>query len=611
MKNGFLKLANVTPRVYLGSVCDNINEIKKALKNIDADIVTFPELAVTGYSLGDLFYASDIINEAEVAIKDFLNTNKFNGIVIMGAPVKIDNALYNCAIVIQKDVILGIVPKTFLPNFGEFREKRWFKSDYDFDSVIYADLEVPFGNIKFIDEYNKVKFGVEICYDMFAPISMSSIYAINGCNLIFNIAASDEVVGKDSSRRSFIQSKSKECACIYSYTSTGLTDSTSTCLFGGARVVAANGKLLNSAELYKMDTDIMYTICDIDKINYARDRFIALNDSIGVVDTYIQNVFFTLPEKEYLPIVDQTPYVPKENIKESFETIANILELALARRIEVTNSKTVVVGISGGLDSTLTLLTAYKAFKRLKKDVKDIIAITMPGLGTSTRTKTNADVLMETLGVTRREISIEKAVLGHFKDINHDENDINVTYENAQARIRTLILMNVANDNGGIVLGTGDMSEIALGWATYNGDQMSMYNTNCNIPKTLVRFMVKAYADYEFKNCKDTLYDIIATPISPELKKDQKTEDSVGKYEINDFILYNYLENGYTVDKISYLLGKAFDIDSSSYIKNFFNRFYSQQFKREASPDGIRVFDMALDPRSGFVMPSDVVRRIK
>ncbi|MCR5307402.1 MAG: NAD(+) synthase [bacterium] len=611
MKNGFLKLANVTPRVYLGSVCDNIKEIKKALKNIDADIVTFPELAVTGYSLGDLFYASDIINEAEVAIKDFLSTNKFNGIVIMGAPVKIDNALYNCALVIQKDVILGIVPKTFLPNFGEFREKRWFKSDYDFDSVIYADLEVPFGNIKFIDEYNKVKFGVEICYDMFAPISMSSIYAINGCNMIFNIAASDEVVGKDSSRRSFIQSKSKECCAIYSYTSTGLTDSTSTCIFGGARVVAANGKLLNSAELYKMDTNIMYTICDIDKINYARDRFIALNDSIGVVDTYIQTVFFTLPEKEYLPAIDQTPYVPKENIKESFETIANILELALARRIEVTNSKTVVVGISGGLDSTLTLLTAYKAFKRLKKDVKDIIAITMPGLGTSTRTKTNADVLMETLGVTRREISIEKAVLGHFKDINHDENDINVTYENAQARIRTLILMNVANDNGGIVLGTGDMSEIALGWATYNGDQMSMYNTNCNIPKTLVRFMVKAYADYEFKNCKDTLYDIIDTPISPELNKDQKTEDSVGKYEINDFILYNYLENGYTTDKISYLLEKAFDIDSSSYIKNFFNRFYSQQFKREASPDGVRVFDMALDPRSGFVMPSDVVRRIK
>ncbi len=235
----------------------------------------------------------------------------------------------------------------------------------------------------------------------------------------------------------------------------------------------------------------------------------------------------------------------------------------------------------------------------------------MPGLGTSVRTKTNADVLMERLGVTRKEISIEKSVLSHFKDINHDENDINITYENAQARMRTLILMDVANDNNGIVLGTGDMSEIALGWATYNGDHMSMYNTNCNIPKTLVRFMVKCYADYIFKDCKDTLYDIIDTPISPELKKDQKTEDSVGKYEINDFILYNYLENGYTVDKITYLLGKAFDIDGEAYIKNFFNRFYVQQFKREASPDGIRVFDMALDPRSGFVMASDVVRRIK
>lgn len=611
MKNGFIKLANVTPKVYLGDVKSNIEEIKKALKKIDADIVTFPELAITGYSLGDLFYSNDIINEAEEAIKDFLKTNKFNGIVIMGAPVKIDNSLYNCALVIQKDIILGIVPKTFLPNMGEFREKRWFKTDYDFDSVLYADLEVPFGMIKFIDELNKIKFGVEICYDMFAPISMSSVYSINGCNMIFNIAASDEVYGKDESRRNFILAKSKECCAIYSYTSTGLTDSTSSCIFGGARIVASNGNLVNKSDLYKLDTDIMYSICDIDKINSARDKFIALNDSLDFVEIDMQNVFFTLSEKEYLPELDQTPYVPKENIKEAFYEISSIMELALARRIEVTNSKTVVVGISGGLDSTLTLLSAYKAFKRLKKDVKDIIAITMPGLGTSTRTKTNADVLMEKLGVTRREISIEKSVLSHFEDINHDKDNLNVTYENAQARIRTLILMDVANDNNGIVLGTGDMSEIALGWATYNGDQMSMYNANANIPKTLVRFMVKCYADYEFMDVKDTLYDIIDTPISPELKKDQKTEDTVGKYEINDFILYNYLENGYTVEKINYLLSKAFDIDGSEYVKNFFNRFYSQQFKREASPDGVRVFNNALDPRSGFVMPSDVLRRLK
>ncbi len=611
MKNGYLKLANVTPKVYLGDVFENLNEIKKTLKKIDADIVTFPELAITGYSLGDLFYSNDIINEAEDAVREFLKTNTFNGIVIMGAPIKIDNALFNCALVIQKDIILGIVPKSFLPNMGEFREKRWFKTDYDFDTVVYADLEVPFGMIKFIDELNKIKFGVEICYDMFAPISVSSVYAVNGCNVIFNIAASDEVFGKAESRRNFIQSKSKECCAIYSYTSTGLTDSTSSCIFGGCRVVASNGKLLNEAELYKLDTDVMYTICDIDKINYARDRFIALNDSLGFVEMDLQNVYFSLPEKEYLPEIDQTPYVPKTNEKEAFETISNIMELALARRIEVTHSKTVVVGISGGLDSTLTLLTAYKAFKRLKRDPKDIIAITMPGLGTSERTKTNADVLMEKLKVTRKEISIEKSVLSHFKDIGHNKNDMNVTYENAQARMRTLILMDVANDNKGIVLGTGDMSEIALGWATYNGDQMSMYNVNCNIPKTLVRYMVKCYADYSFKGCKSTLYDIIDTPISPELKKDQKTEDTVGKYEINDFILYNYLENGYSMEKINYLLSKAFEIDGTEYIKNFFNRFYTQQFKREASPDGIRVFDMALDPRSGFVMASDVLRRIK
>lgn len=611
MKNGFLKLANVTPKVYLGSVADNLNEIKKTLKKIDADIVTFPELATTGYSLGDLFFSNDIINEVEDGIRDFLKTNTFDGIVIMGAPIKIDNSLFNCALIIQRDTILGIVPKTFLPNSGEFREKRWFKSDYEFDSIVYADYEVPFGSIIFIDELNKIKFGVEICYDMFAPISMSSIYSINGCNVIFNIAASDEILGKDLMRKNFITAKSKECCCVYSYTSTGLTDSTSSCLFGGARVVSSCGKLLNSSELYKLDTDIMYTICDIDKVNYARDKFVALNDSLGLVDTYMQNVYFSLSEKEYLPEIDTTPYVPKENVKESFETISSIMELALARRIEVTNSKTVIIGISGGLDSTLTLLTAYRAFKRMKRDVKDIIAITMPGLGTSERTKTNADILMEKLGVTRKEISIEKAVLSHFKDIDHNKNDMNVTYENAQARMRTLILMDVANDNSGIVLGTGDMSEIALGWSTYNGDQMSMYNTNCNIPKTLVRFMVNGYAEYVVKGCKKVLQDIIDTPISPELKKDQKTEDSVGKYEINDFILYNFLENGYTKDKISYLLSKAFDIDGTSYVKNFFNRFYIQQFKREASPDGIRVFDNALDPRSGFVMASDVLRRLK
>ena len=611
MRNGFLKLANVTPKVYLGDVEENIKEMQRALTKVDADIVTFPELSVTGYSLGDLFYSNDIINEVEENIEKFLKNNKFEGVLIFGAPVKVENSLFNCAIIVQKDIILGIVPKTYLPNVGEFREKRWFKDSYDFDSIVYANLEVPFGNIMFIDELNKIKFGVEICYDMFAPISMSSIYAINGCNVMFNIAASDEVIGKDEMRRSFIQSKSKECCCIYSYTSVGVTDSTSSTLFGGARVVASNGTLLNSAELYKLDTDIMYTICDIDKINYQRDKFNALNDSLGIVDNYIQSVYFTLSEKEYLPELDQTPFVPKENAKDAFKDISNILELALVRRIETSHAKTVVVGISGGLDSTLTLLTAYKAFKRMKKNFKDIIAITMPGLGTSERTKTNADVLMEKLGVTCKEISIEKAVLGHFKDINHRKDNMNVTYENAQARMRTLILMDVANDNGGIVLGTGDMSEIALGWATYNGDQMSMYNTNSNIPKTLVKFMVKAYADYEFKNVKDTLYDIIDTPISPELKKDQKTEDTVGKYEINDFILYNYLFNGYGVEKINYLLDKAFDIDGKEYIKNFFNRFYSQQFKRQASPDGIRVFSEALDPRSGFVMTSDVLRRIK
>ncbi len=611
MKNGFIKLANVTPKLKTADVNYNMAEIKSVIDKIDADIVTFPEMAVTGYSCGDLFFFDDIINEAENAIKDFLETNTFEGLIILGAPVKVDNFLYNTAIVIQKDLILGIVPKSFLPNNDTFYEKRWFTAEYDFDSVIYADMEVPFGNIIFNDELNKIKMGVEICYDMFAPISMSSIYAVNGCNLIFNIAASTDFLGKDVMRRNFINMKSKECSCIYSYTSCGVNESTSSFVFAGEKMVSENGIELNRGELFNFDTNILYTIADVDKINHIRTTNTSLRDSIGTIDYEFDNVYFTLPDKEYIPALDDTPYVPKKDTFEAFKTISSIQEVSLARRVIASNSKTVVIGISGGLDSTLAVLVAVNAFKRIGRDLKDIIAITMPGLGTSTRTKSNAYSLMEKLGVTVKEIPISDSVSAHFKDIEHDPDNTNVTYENAQARMRTMILMDIANDNNGIVLGTGDMSEIALGWATYNGDQMSMYNVNGNIPKTLVRFMVAQYALYEFPILKDTLKDIIDTPISPELKKDQKTEDSVGKYEINDFILYHFLNNGYSVEKIQMLLGKVFNIDPAPYIKNFFNRFYTQQFKRQALADGVQVLPYTLESKTGFYMPADIARRIK
>lgn len=611
MRNGFFKLANVTPMVHPGDVAFNMQEIKKALKGIDADIVSFPELSLTGYSCADLFFMDDLINEVEKEIEDFLDNNTFKGVIVLGAPIKVDNSLYNTALVIQNDIILGIVPKTYLPNSDEFMEKRWFTPTYDFDSVLYANMEVPFGSLIFNDQKNNVKFGVEICYDIFAPISPSSIYSINGCNLIINISASTESLGKDDVRCSFVQAKSKECNCIYSYTSCGINESTSSVVFGGEKIVASNGKLLNRGKLFELETNIIETICDIDIVNNSRKTNVALRDSLEMFDSDFTNVYFSMTDNEYFIALDTLPFIPKNNIKEAFKTISKIQEVALYRRMLSTDSKTLVIGVSGGLDSTLALLVAVKAFKLLKKDLKDIIAVTMPGLGTTKRTKTNADTLMEKLGVTVKEISIKDATLSHFKDIGHDENDMNVTYENAQARIRTLILMDIANDNRGIVLGTGDMSEIALGWSTYNGDQMSMYNCNCNIPKTLVRFMVECYANYEFKNVKDTLLDVIATPISPELKKNQKTEDTVGKYEINDFILYNYLFNGYTVEKISYLLNKAFNVKPDDYIKNFFNRFYSQQFKRQASPDGVKVLDKSLDSKGGFVLPGDILRRIK
>lgn len=609
MKNGFIKVGAISPKLVVGNPKYNMEEIVNDLKKTDAQIVAFPELCVSGYSCGDLFYSKELLDEVEEEIVNFLSINTYSGVVILGAPIRANGQLYNCALVIKGNTIMGIVPKTYLPNVGEFVEKRWFNSDYNINTLSFANMEdIPFGLIIFEEEKYNIKFGVEICYDMFAPVSPASLLSVNGANVIFTIAASDEIAGKKEIRKNAVLASSGNNCCAHIYVSAGIFESTSEVVFGGHDLIASNGSLVKESSNFITDTNIIEGLIDLNKTNFDRLHNNALRDSLSYYATDYATVYFALNERDNTPLLDQTPFVPKDKIIEQFLSISSIQEIALYRRLLHINAKCVVIGVSGGLDSTLALLVAHQTFKRLNYDTKGIIAVTMPGLGTTERTKNNAMDLIKKLNLNIKEINISNIVLEHFKQIEQDENKMDITYENAQARMRTLILMDIANQNNGIVVGTGDLSEIALGWCTYNGDQMSMYNVNAGLPKTLIRFMVEQYALEKYSDVKDTLFDIINTPISPELKKDQKTEDSVGKYEINDFIMYQFLVCGASKERINALLEKAFAIDPVPYTSNFFARFYSQQYKRQASPDGPRVLNISLDAKGGFRMPSEVRR---
>ncbi len=614
--HNFIKVAAITPKLRVGDPKYNIEEILKALVDCKASIAVLPELCVTGYTCQDLFFQNELLHDSNEAIKYFLKNNKFNGLVTIGAPFELNGSLYNCAYVIKGNELLGIVPKRSLPNSKEFYEKRWFKTSLnnDLEHVIFYDKKVPFGNIIFKDIEHNLNVGVEICEDMWASIAPSNMMAQYGANVILNLSASNETLGKSEIRRNTVLENSRRNCGAYIYASAGALESTSDTVYSGHNIIASLGELLCETENFSVETEVVYADIDLSGINFKRRMNTNLHDDFKLNYNY-HIVLFNLNESEdyfFESKLDITPFVPKKDEYYQFDKIANIQEFGLYKRMLHTNAKTLVIGVSGGLDSTLALLVARQTFDHLKKDPKDIIAITMPGFATSKRTKSNATKLMESLGCTVLEKPINKICQDTFKSIDQDPEIHDVTYENVQARVRTLILMNVANKTNGLVLGTGDMSELALGWCTYNGDQMSMYGINAGVPKTLVRFMIKYYALTKYKDISNVLNDIIDTPISPELSnKGQLTEDAIGKYEINDFILNRYLTYGDDKERIEFLLNKNFDmnnIETKKAVDNFFRRFFSQQFKRQATPDGPKVLDISLNPRSDYRMPSDISR---
>ncbi len=618
MNNGFLKVMLVSPKLEIGNPKFNITEMLKTLKDNRASIAVFPELGISGYSCGDLFFQKSLFDDTLSALDHFLKKNSFSGVVILGTPLIVEEMVLNTAIVVQKDRILGVIPKFYLPNTKEYYEKRWFKSGFDVvENIKSIDLlgqKVPFGNLVF--EHLDIKFGVEICEDMWATITPGNLLSVNGANIIFNISASNETLGKDRVRRNAVLEHSRKNCGIYVYCSAGASESSSETVFSGHNIVANNARLIKETNLFSLETEVMYVDLDIERLAHERRSNSSFRDSILKYRLNYQNVEFELKEIEEFVFeerIDQLPYIPKKDIEKNFNKIRSIQEFGLAKRMKHIGIKNLVIGVSGGLDSSLALLVACQAYEHLGLDKRGIMAYTMPGMHTSQRTKKNAIRLMELLGVSYEEIDIKMHVLEHLKLLKHDGVTQDVTYENAQARARTMVLMNKANMYQGIVLGTGDLSEIALGWSTYNADQMSMYNVNGGIPKTVVKFMIKCYADHVFDGeVKEILYDIIDTPITPELKNDQTTESIIGKYEINDFILYRFLNCGDSEDRIKLLLNNAFELSKEeldAYVDKFFKRFYAQQFKRTASPDSPKVFDSALSPRSDFRMPSDIKRK--
>lgn len=615
LKNSFVKIACISPKVEVGLPLENAKEIVKLLKESKASINLFPELATTGYTCGDLFYHDGLMEENYMAIDYIVKNNPSKGIVVFGAPLELNGSLFNCAIIIKKHDILGVVPKKNLPNYDEFNEKRWFQSGIDTteDTIVINGKRYPFGNITFKDYKNQLCIGVEVCEDLWTPITPGAYLSLCGANVLLNISSSPEYFNKDESRVTCVKDTSRRNCVVYAYASSGVTESTSETVFSGHNIIASQGSILLDDLSFNPESHISYADIDLSEINHVRKTSTSLHVSLPK-DYKYHTVEFTLDETNYVfeNEFDRLPFVPEGDIEINYKKMANILEYSLYKRMKQTKLETLIIGVSGGLDSTLALLIAHRTFTLLGYDHRNIIGISMPGLGTSDRTKNNAKDLMEKLGITYLELPISEEVLAHFRLIEHDPEDTDITYENTQARYRTMVLMNMANKYNGLVLGTGDMSELALGWCTYNGDQMSMYGINAGMPKTLVRYMTYAYGLYEFKEVNDILTDIIDTPISPELKPGQQTESSVGKYEVNDFILYRTLFCGDTKDRIIYLLSLAFEMseaEARSYADNFFRRFYTQQFKRSALPEGPRVLKVSLSPRSIFRIPSDLSRR--
>lgn len=633
MQNGFIKVAAAIPSVKVADCSYNVQQIESLIAMAEGkgvEVIVFPELCITGYTCQDLFKQTLLLEQAETSVLMLLDfTRKLDIISIVGVPVVVGDLLLNCAAVIQKGDLLGLVPKTYLPNYSEFYEKRWFASSQDLQPS-----EIRFAGNKIVvtpqptlfRTCDGAMFGVEICEDVWAPVPPSCNLALSGADIIFNLSASDELIGKHDYLKGLLAQQSARMISGYVYSGCGFGESTQDVVYGGNAIAYENGQLLAESERFALDSQLIITQIDVEKIrNERRINSTYINAQRGH-DSRIVNAHTVMPRDfELIRDVDPHPFIPKtDDMEKSCDEIFSIQVAGLAKRLVHTGCKTVVVGISGGLDSTLALLVCVRTFDKLQLSRKGIVGVTMPGFGTTDRTYNNAVNLMKSLGITLREISIADAVKQHFNDIGHDINVHDVTYENSQARERTQILMDLSNQLGALVIGTGDLSELALGWATYNGDHMSMYGVNAGVPKTLIKYLVKFVAMSEDSDeTRSILLDIIDTPISPELipadeagNITQKTEDLVGPYELHDFFLYHIIRFGYRPSKIFMLARKAFDGSNpeapfyddetiKKWLTIFLRRFFNQQFKRSCLPDGPKVGSVSLSPRGDWRMPSD------
>lgn len=632
-ENGFFRVVAAVPAVQPADCETNVASIIALLddlRKVSPSLVVFPEMSVTGYTCGDLFHNRTLLDGVVRAIERLDRYSRVCDMAfVVGAPVEHCGALYNCALVFCHGLI-AVVPKTYVPNYNEFYEKRWWASAPEANAeVAICGRMIPFGTYLLVDCLG-VRVGVEICEDLWTPIPPGTYAAMAGAEVIVNISASDDLIGKYDYLTSLIKQQSARTIGAYVYASAGYGESSTDLVFDGKAIVAENGSLLVSNSRWQLKPQ--YSVADIDIEAIRRDRLhttsftdCARRSGLRQYETVTASLAARRDDGTLYRRVNPLPFVPADTdgLDERCDEIINIQATALCRRLDFTHCRSLTVGISGGLDSTLALLVAVRAFDRLGLDRKGIIGVTMPGFGTTDRTHDNAVALMESLGVTMREISIVAAVNQHFADIGHDPANHDVTYENSQARERTQLLMDIANQTGGMVLGTGDLSELALGWATYNGDHMSMYGVNAGVPKTLVRHLTAYFAKTsDDSRVRDILLDIVDTPISPELIPaaadgtiKQKTEDLVGPYELHDFFLYYMLRYGFTPRRVFFLARKAFagkyaDDVIKHWMKTFYRRFFNQQFKRSCLPDGPKVGSVCLSPRGDWRMPSDASSRL-
>ncbi len=628
MRDGFIKVAAGTPKIRVADCRYNAEQIFTMMREADKQgvkVLCLPELCLTGYTCGDLFLQDTLLCGAEEGLQTILEaTRNLDMVTVLGLPVrcKWDNKLYNCAAVIQSGEILGLVPKTYLPNYGEFYEQRWFASGAGVETSVDLcgeTVDMDAAGLFACETVPNLVLGVEICEDLWATEPPSARLARGGATVILNLSASNELVGKSGYRRNLVVGQSGRLVCGYVYADAGEGESTTDLVFTGHNMIAENGALLAER---RFATGLTISEIDVDRLTYERRRMTTFN---GQRQADLWRASFSLPleETRLTRAVSPAPFVPAdaEDRAERCNEILKIAALGLKKRLEHTGARTAVVGLSGGLDSTLAILITAVAMKLLDRPASDIIAVTMPCFGTTDRTRDNAVELAERLGATLKRIDIGSAVKVHFKDIGQSMEDHSVTFENGQARERTQVLMDIANQNGGLVIGTGDLSELALGWATYNGDHMSMYGVNAGIPKTLVRHLVAFVSDdkgSEDPRLSAVLDDILDTPVSPELlpaiegKISQKTEDLVGPYELHDFFLYYAIRWGFPPRKVfrlaEHALGRTYDRATIlKWLNSFYRRFFTQQFKRSCLPDGPKVGSVTLSPRGDWRMPSDAV----